>query len=33
MGEIIHKDMWDDFCNDVGMQIPYQVLIDSFNMY
>lgn len=30
MGEIVHKDMWDDFCNDVGMKIPYQVLIDSF---
>ena len=30
MGEIIHEDMWDDFCNDVGMKIPYQVLIDAF---
>ena len=30
MGEIVHEDMWDDFCNDVGMKIPYQVLIDSF---
>ncbi|MBQ8245502.1 MAG: HAD-IA family hydrolase [Lachnospiraceae bacterium] len=30
MGEINHEDMWEDFCNDVGEQIPYQVLIDSF---
>ena len=30
IGEIIHEDMWADFCNDVGKQIPYQVLIDSF---
>ena len=30
MGEITHEDMWDVFCADVGKQIPYQVLIDSF---
>lgn len=30
IGEITHEDMWEDFCNDVGKQIPYQVLIDSF---
>ncbi|MBE5853589.1 MAG: HAD family hydrolase [Lachnospiraceae bacterium] len=30
MGEIVHEDMWDAFCKDVGMKIPYQVLIDSF---
>ena len=29
-GEIVHEDMWDQFCNDVGRQIPYQILIDSF---
>lgn len=30
MGEITHEDMWEDFCNNVGEQIPYKVLIDSF---
>ncbi len=23
--------MWDEFCSDVGQEIDYQVLIDSFN--
>ena len=30
MGEIVHENMWEDFCKDVGKQIPYRVLIDSF---
>lgn len=30
MGEIVHEEMWDDFCRDVGTRIPYQVLVDSF---
>ncbi len=29
-GEIAHEDMWEDFCNDIGQPIDYQVLTDSF---
>lgn len=31
LGELTHKEMWDEFCSDVGQKIDYQVLIDSFN--
>lgn len=30
MGEIVHEDMWEEFCAEVGQHIPYQVLVDSF---
>jgi len=29
-GEITHEDMWGDFCKDVGCELDYQILIDSF---
>jgi len=29
-GDIIHKDMWNSFCNDLGNSIEYRVLIESF---
>ncbi|MBE5891978.1 MAG: haloacid dehalogenase [Lachnospiraceae bacterium] len=30
MGEIVHENMWENFCKDVGKEIPYRVLLDSF---
>ena len=30
LGEITHEDMWSDFCKDVGQEIDYQILIDSY---
>ncbi len=30
LGNIIHRDMWDEFCSDVGQVIDYQVLEDAF---
>ena len=29
-GELTHEDMWSDFCKDVGCELDYQILIDSF---
>ncbi|MBQ9765573.1 MAG: HAD-IA family hydrolase [Lachnospiraceae bacterium] len=29
-GEITHEDMWNDFCDDIGDKLDYQILIDSF---
>jgi len=29
-GDITHEDMWCSFCEEVGMDIAYSVLIDSF---
>lgn len=29
-GDIVHKDIWETFCKDVGVDIPYQFLTDSF---
>ncbi len=29
-GEITHRDMWKEFCADLGWEIEYDVLIDSF---
>ena len=30
IGVINHKDIWSKFCDSVGVNIPYQVLIESF---
>lgn len=29
-GEYTHKDIWTDYCKNVGCDIDYQILIDSF---
>lgn len=29
-GEITHEDMWSDFCRDVGKELDYHILTDSF---
>ena len=29
-GEITHREMWEEFCADLGQKIDYAVLIDSF---
>lgn len=29
-GSIVHQDMWEAFCEDVGEWIPYEVLTESF---
>ncbi|MGI5959989.1 MAG: HAD family hydrolase [Massiliimalia sp.] len=29
-GKKIHNEIWEELCQRVGMQIPYQILIDSF---
>lgn len=29
-GETTHKQIWPEFCNDIGKPIDFQVLIDSF---
>ncbi len=29
-GEITHKDMWNVFCSDIGKELDYSVLVDSF---
>lgn len=29
-GSIVHQDMWEEFCQDVGERIPYEVLTESF---
>jgi len=29
-GEITHYQMWDDVCSAIGINIPIQILIDSF---
>jgi len=30
LGNITHRDMWDEFCSDVGQVINYRVLEDAF---
>ena len=30
LGELTHWDMWQAFCDDLGQDIPYDVLMDSF---
>ena len=30
LGNITHRDMWDEVCSDVGQIIDYQVLEDAF---
>ena len=30
LGNITHRDMWDEFCSDIGQVIDYKVLEDSF---
>lgn len=29
-GQYAHKDIWEEFCNNVGAHIDFQILIDSF---
>ncbi|MFI3325231.1 MAG: HAD-IA family hydrolase [Clostridia bacterium] len=29
-GEIVHEDMWDEFCGDLKKEISYDILIESF---
>lgn len=29
-GEYTHKDIWEDYCKNVGYDIDFQILIDSF---
>lgn len=29
-GSLTHEDMWDDFCDDIGKKVDYQLLIESF---
>ena len=29
-GEITHKEMWNIFCSDIGKELNYSVLVDSF---
>lgn len=30
LGELTHKDMWKDFCDELGQKIDYQILIEAF---
>ncbi len=30
LGELTHRDMWQVFCDDLGQEIAYDVLMDSF---
>ena len=30
LGNITHRDMWDEFCSDIGQNIDYRLLEDSF---
>lgn len=30
LGELTHRDMWQAFCEDLGQEIAYDVLMDSF---
>ena len=29
-GQLTHREMWEDFCKSIGLNIAYSVLIDSF---
>ena len=30
LGKVIHEQIWDDLCEALNQQIPFQVLVDSF---
>ncbi len=30
-GDIVHKDMWDEFCSDLNKAVSYDILTESFN--